>query len=96
MPGAQQLGPTGQAQQCEQAAHGDPLAGAERERAVQFAKERRPQCNVVDRARAVHHELGVAVRLGTALDVRRGNGIPWHARMIVGAAGCHHNGTVAA
>lgn len=96
MPGAQQLGPAWQAQQREQAACSEPFAGAEREWTVQFAKERWPQRNVVDRARAVHHELGVAVRLGTALDTRRGIGIPWHARMIDGAAGCHHHHTVAA
>ena len=96
MPGAQQLGPAGQAQQREQAACREPFAGAELEWAVQLTKQRRPQRNVVDRARAVHHELGVAVRLGTALDTRRDSGIPWHARMIDGAAGCHHHRTVAA
>jgi len=96
MPGAQELGPAGQPKQREQDACREPLTGAERERSVQLEKQRRPQRNVVDRAQAVHHELGVAVRLGTALDTRRGNGIPWHARMIDGAARCHHRRTVAA
>ncbi len=76
MPGAQQLGPAGQPKQREQDACREPFTGTERERSVQLAKQRRPQRNVLDRARAVHHELGVAVRLGAALDTRRDSGTP--------------------
>ena len=96
MPGTKQPGAAGQAQQGEQAARREPFAGAEREGSVQLEKEGRSHRNAVDRAHAVHHEFGVAARPGTALDTRHGNGIPWHARMIVGAARRHHRGAVAA
>ena len=76
MPGAQQLRAARQAQQCKQAARGEALARAERERPMQVVKQRRAQFDAVDRAGAVHDEFSVAVRPGAKLDARRGVASP--------------------
>jgi hypothetical protein len=106
MPGAQQPGSARKPQQREQAARGEPLAGAKRERTVELREKRGAHRDPVDSLRAVHDEIRVTLgtvesfhaHCGPGAFAEPGSGrcIPWHAQMIVGAGRRHHRNPLAA